>query len=1164
MPHPGAAQTHGTPLIVPPRLSSLETVTEEYSMDYNCTLNGMKIVGHLDPGATDRFIDPNEAKRLRLPITPHEDDVELGDGSFVRSKGTTTATLNMNGLTSPEHIYVLPMSGNTKFVIGKKWLQNHNPNIDWRTEYIRIKNLDGSVKVIVPRTVKRDARRVSMKRISIKAMTRLVRKQKAELFAIRVHPSMKDVTVSTDFKDLVSEYDDIFKGELPNTLPPRRDIDFEIHLKKDEPPPVRPVIRISPDELVELKKQLQDLLSKRLIRPSSSPFGAPIFFVKKKEGDLRMVCDYRALNRITITDSNPVPLISEALDQVSGACISSKIDLLGAYHQMRIREEDIPKTAIRTRYGSFEWRVLCFGLTNAPASFTRLLSTLLRELNGECLVLFLDDVLVYSKSREEHAVHLRRLFDLLRKNQLYAKRSKCVIGASEVEFLGHIVSEHGIAMQDRLKDAIIDWPTPKSVKEVQQFIGLANYYRKFILGYAKILQPISDIVRKHKFEWTEEQESSFVQLKTALTTAPVLAHPASDKEFVISTDASKYAVGATLEQDGRPVAYLSHRLSDAERNWDTGDQELLAFMIALRHWDIYLRGRKFTFRTDHEPIRYLQTKARLSGRQARWLDVLQSYTYDTQHVPGRKNVVPDALSRRPDQAPSIRKLEVMEDDWLKKVKCGYENDEFSHQMIMFLQDEQTPTIGKVRQQASNYEYTGDYLLWKGTETKRIYVPDTDTLRFDIIGQFHSPAHLGTDKTYPKLTSQLYWPGMYADTERYCAHCHDCQLNKVPNTAPAGKLQSHEIPGTVWDVVTMDFLTELPQCKAGFDSVFVIVEKLSKRAVFIPTTKTVTAPEAAQLLQDTIFSKHGIPVKIISDRDPKFKSNFWQTMMQLLNVKLNISTADHPQTDGQSEAMIRTLSNMIRKTVQEDKDNWHEMLSTLEFEYNSSKNASTTLTPFEVDLGRNPHNPLTRKLEDCGVRCQSAADMVDKMNSFRTLERDKIAEAQSRQRYYADAKRRDLNFKEADLVLLRNETLSTSKRSGLPTKWRSKYLGPLKITKVIGPVDYRVELPPSMQRAHNVFHVSKLRKYKEPLGRKGPLSVVIDADGTVEQEVEAILRKKKHQRRIYYLVQFMDDPESEAVWLPKSELTNCKELIKRFEESMRTSIQEKGECNRANE
>jgi len=543
-------------------------------MLYDCTLNEHEVVGHLDPGATDCFIYPNEAKRLNLPVVRSVHEVELGDGS---------------------------------------------------------------VRVIRPRQQKRSQERVTFKRISIKTMVKIVRKKKAELFAIRVIPSMKDMHVSDDYKDLVLEYQDIFKGELPDTLPPRREVDFEIHLKADEPAPVRPVIRLSPDELAELRRQLQMLLQKKLIRPSSSPYGAPVFFVKKKEGDLRMVCDYRALNKITVPDSNPVPLISEAIDQVSGATIFSKIDLLGAYHQMRLREEEIPKTAIRTRYGSFEWRVLCFGLMNAPASVTRLLSTLLRDLHGDGLVLFLDDVLVYSRTKEEHAAHLRRLFDILRKNKLYAKRSKCHIGMDEVDFLGYSISARGITMQDRLKRAMLEWPTPNSLKEIQQFVGLANYYRKFIRGFAKILRPVTDLLRKHTFSWGDEQQNAFDQLKTTLTTAPVLAHPSSEKEFFVSTDASKFAVGATLEQDGKPVGYLSHRLSDAETNWDTGDQELLAFMISLRHWDIYLRGRNFTFRTDHEPIRYLQSKARLSGRQARWLDVLQSYTYDTEHITGAKH-----------------------------------------------------------------------------------------------------------------------------------------------------------------------------------------------------------------------------------------------------------------------------------------------------------------------------------------------------------------------------------------------------------------------------------------------------------------------------------------------------------------------------------------------
>jgi len=259
---------------------------------------------------------------------------------------------------------------------------------------------------------------VEFKKISIKKLSKLVRKKGNELFAIQVRPGTDDIQVSEDFKDIVAEYSDIFVEELPDNLPPKRDLEFEINLKVDEPPPVRPVIRLSPEEIKELKGQLQSLIRKGFIRPSSSPYGAPVFFVKKKNGDLRMVCDYRALNKITIPDSNPLPLINEALDQVAGARIFSQIDLIGAYHQMRVREEDIPKTAIRTRFGSFEWRVLCFGLTNAPASFTRLISTLLQELNGECIVLFLDDVLVYSKNIDDHREHLRRLFEVLRRNKL--------------------------------------------------------------------------------------------------------------------------------------------------------------------------------------------------------------------------------------------------------------------------------------------------------------------------------------------------------------------------------------------------------------------------------------------------------------------------------------------------------------------------------------------------------------------------------------------------------------------------------------------------------------------------------------------------------------------------------------------------------------------------
>lgn len=742
------------------------------------------------------------------------------------------------------------------------------------------------------------------------------------------------MNVAEELKDLVEQYEDIFREELPKALPPKRDLDFEIKLKSDALPPVRPVIRLSTKELAELRMQLTEMVDKGFLRPPMSPYDAPVIFVKKKSGELRMVCDYRALNKITIPDSNPLPLISEALHQVSGATVFSKTDLLGAYHQMRIREEDIPKTAIRTRYGPYEWTVLCFGLTNAPASFTRLLTSLLRELNGVCVVIFLDDILVYSCNMEEHKKHLTALFDILQKENLYAKIAKCEIGRSRVEFVGHVVSADGIDMQMDLKKAILDWPVRTTIRQVQQFIGMAKYCRKFIKGYASILRPVSDISRSKKLVWNQEQEEAFENLKRALTEAFVLAHPSSHKTFVVSPDASQFAVGATLEQDGKPVAYLSHRLNETEMRWCCGDQELLAFMIALRDWKVYLKGRRFVFKTDHEPIRYLQSKDKLLGRQARWLDTIQSFTFETEHIPEKKNVVPDALSPRPDHEVSLKFISTRK-NFLDKVRGGYKQDKFAAHMIGYVTKTEKCYSPQIQHQAENYEVENDLLLWTANNEKRVFIPEHESLREDMVRGHHEPSHLGAAKTYGSLARQVFWKGMYEDVISFCAKCHGCQINKKPNKQPGGALQPHDIPKAGLDTITIDFLTELPLDEKGVDAIFIVVDKLSKRAVFIPTKKTLNAIEAAELLQRFVFSVHGVPRKFISDRDPKFNSTFWKGLTKLLDIELNMSTADHPQTDGQSEITIRTLSGMLRHSIQKSHDSWSKMFPILEFEYNAA-------------------------------------------------------------------------------------------------------------------------------------------------------------------------------------------------------------------------------------
>lgn len=497
MPHEGAAESGGdnTPPIT---LSSLdmEGLGDLY---YDACLNGKKVVACPDPGASHIFMSDTAARQCGLTsrTLPENVEAELGDKSKVAALGIAEANLNIEGVLSNASIYIMPMcaeksskSDSPEIIIGRTWLREHNPDIDWRTSTIQFTHGDGSRWLIRPRGFVNN-HAVEIKKISLKKMAKLVAKKSCEFYAIRVRPEMDQMKFTSDFKDIVAEFDDVFLDELPDGLPPNRDVEFSINLKSEQPPPVRPVIRLSKEELKELKRQLKMLLDKKLIRPSSSPYGAPVFFVKKKNGDLRMVCDYRALNKITIPDANPLPLIDEAIDQVSDAIIFSQFDLIGAYHQMRIREEDCHKTAIRTRFGSFEWRVLCFGLTNAPAAFTGLLSSLLHDMNGDFLVLFLDDVLVYSKSIEEHKAHLRRLFETLRKHKLYAKRSKCNIEVQEVDFLGFKIGADGVKMQSRLVDGILEWPTPRSVRDVRSFIGMSNFYLRFIKVYPAIVTPMS-------------------------------------------------------------------------------------------------------------------------------------------------------------------------------------------------------------------------------------------------------------------------------------------------------------------------------------------------------------------------------------------------------------------------------------------------------------------------------------------------------------------------------------------------------------------------------------------------------------------------------------------------------------------------------------------------
>lgn len=469
-----------------------------------------------------------------------------------------------------------------------------------------------------------------------------------------IMPDNSDILRCNVARDRVlREFADVMPSELPDGLPPSRGVEHLIELVPGTTPPSKPTYQMSAYELKELKTQLEAAVKKGHVRPSKSPYGAPVIFVKKKDGSLRLCVDYRALNNATVKNKYPLPRMDELFDRVQGAKYFSRIDLISGFYQIRVAEADVEKTAFRTRYGHYEYMVLPMGLTNAPATFMHLMNETFRDYLDDFVLCFLDDVLIYSDTLEEHERHVRLVLERLRKVKLYAKLSKCEFFMKEVEFLGHRIGADGLKVMDGKVVAINEWPIPKKVSDIRSFLGLAGFYRKFIKDFSKIAAPLTELTKDDvTFEWKEEQQRAFDQLKLAAKTAPVLLIADPNLPYVVHTDASGFAVGAVLQQDqGRglqPVAYLSKKMLPAETRYPVHEQELLAIIVACTAWRPYLHGTRFKVMTDHHSLRYFLTQPMLSGRQARWKDRLAEFDFVIEYIEGKTNVVADGLSRRSD------------------------------------------------------------------------------------------------------------------------------------------------------------------------------------------------------------------------------------------------------------------------------------------------------------------------------------------------------------------------------------------------------------------------------------------------------------------------------------------------------------------------------------
>ncbi len=701
---------------------------------------------------------------------------------------------------------------------------------------------------------------------------------------------------------IVCEYPDVFPDELPG-MPPDRDIEFIIELIPGTGSIAQRPYRMNPAELVELKKQLDDLLSKGLIQPSSSAWRSPVLFVDKSDGSSRLCTDYRKLNDVTIKNKYPLPKIEDLFDQLTGARVFSKIDLRTGYHQLKIRATDIPKTAFTTRYGLYEYTVMSFGLTNAPAYFMNLMNKVFMEFLDKFVVVFIDDILIYSKSEEEHATHLRLILETLREHQLYAKFSKCEFWLKEVGFLGHVLSAGGISVDPKKIKSVMEWEAPTTQTEVRGFLGLAGYYRKFVEGFSSIARPMTQLLKKDKkFEWTPKCEESFQELKKRLVTAPVLTMPDITKNFDVYCDASKLGLGCVLMQEGKVIAYFSRQLRPHEENYPTHDLELAAVVLALKTWRHYLMGNRCEIYTDHKSLKYIFTQKELNMRQRRWIELIKDYDLEIHYHPGKANVVADALSRKPCSLNMMIKEEQpmlhqeFEKFGLELVSRGFlANLEFQPTLMSQIKEAQkgNESIDGIKRRISSgkvpgFEEDDQGVLWyKG----RICVPADSELKEVIMKEAHETPysiHPGGTKMYQDLKEQFWWHGMKREIASFISKCDICQRVKAEHQRPAGLLQPLQVPEWKWESVGMDFITGFPRSSRGNDSIWVIVDRLTKVAHFIPVKTTYTSGQLADLYLSRIVSLHGVPKTIVSDRGTQFTSRFWRSLHQALGTKLALA------------------------------------------------------------------------------------------------------------------------------------------------------------------------------------------------------------------------------------------------------------------------------------
>ena len=1122
----------------------------------------------LDSGAEGVFIDHTLAKDnwvRTLPLKQHITARNV-DGT-VNQLGTISryAHLEMTIGTHREKEHFLVTSlGRNKVILGMPWLERHNPRIDWKRKLVEL-NDHKEHATSPPKAPDAIIQAINMgyKEHSAMAFARKEAEKHQELRTI------EDMVPAS-----YHEFLEVFSKKAADKLPPSRPYNHKITLKPGFVPKATKNWEKSLKEQELTDAFIDENLAKGFIEPSKSPQSVPVFFVGKKDGSYRPVQDYRYINEWTVKHAYPIPLISELMNKLKDAEWFTVLDVRSGFNNVLIDPKDRWKAAFSCSRGLFQPVVMFFGLCNSPATFQALMNDVFKEEIAEGFVaIYMDDILIFSKTKEELRARTKRVLRRLQENDLFCKPEKCHFEVQEVNYLGFIIRPNQVEMDPVKIEGMTNWPRPTKIKEVQQFLGFANFYRRFIQNYAEITRPLDKLrTKKSEWNWTPQCEQAFQTLKQKFTQRPVLMMPDKTKPFVLETDASEVASGAVLRQrdengDLKPCGYVSKAFTDTEQRYQIYDRELLAVIRGLLAWRPYLLGAPHPVQVwcDHKNLTYFKDPQVITPRQARWQIILSQYNLKITHVPGTKLIQADALSRRPDYYLGKRVEEArillpsdlfvdqvavtVEDPQLKSwLREAGNSDALVEDVIRASKHQATPPM---KSALKDWTYQDGLVTYKG----RIYVPADIGLRREIVRLHHEPepmGHPGRARTYALAARTYWWPGMVRFVSQYCAGCAMCQQNKVNThpTAPPLNPIGADAKAVPFSTINMDFITDLPESQ-GYTSLLVIVDHDStKGIVLVPCHKEIDAMGTARLLHDHVFRRFGLPKRIISDRGPQFAAKVFQELCSKLGMKSSLSTAYHPQTDGQAERTNQEIEAYLRIYCASHPEDWVEYLPDLEFSHNQRPHAVTKQSPFQLMMGYDP-----RAIP--GVITDSDAPLVsERLRQLQANRDEALAAHETACAHMAGRITRGFKpFRVGEEVWLETRNIKI-----LPDhpKFQEKRTGPFKIIRKLSDWAYELELPDDW-RIHPVFHASLLTRFVStdvhgPAFAKPPPEEI---GGHEEYEVEKILRhrsrterkgRNRGKKKMEFLVQWKGYRADESTWEGEENLKNAREAVQQYKKA----------------